>query len=270
MNGNNIVVKKNELVSKASYRMNHHEQLLFISALSEMNSKDHISDKKMYKIILSKIANEADISPKSFYSSAKKAVQKLKRREVSIPQENGKIIVTNFIQSYEYHDGDGEISIQFSNQILPYISHIRDSFVAYKLKQVAKFKSSYSVRIYELLIQRLDVSNIRKLELNELRELFKLSQSYNTYGNIKKKIINPSVIDINAYSDINIVYKEIREGRKVIALEFHIEALEPRPITKKQIEQEALPGETYNEVQDRLKEEKERKKTPFWKKYFKN
>ena len=268
MNGNNIVVKKNELVSKASYRMDHHEQLLFISVLSEINSKDHISDKNMYKINLAKVANEADISSKSFYSSAKKAIQKLKRREVSIPQENGKIIVTNFIQSYEYHDGEGEISIQFSNQILPYISHIRDSFVSYKLKQVAKFKSSYSVRIYEILIQRLDISHIRKIELNEVRELFKLSQSYNTYGNIKKKIINPAVIDINTYSDINVTYKEVKEGKKVIALEFHIEALEPRQTTKKQIEQEALPGETYSEVKERLKA-KEEKKESFWKKIFK-
>ncbi len=51
---------------------------------------------------------------------------------------------------------------------------------------------------------------------------------------------------------------------------FHIESLEPRPKTKKQLAQKALPGETYNEVKKRLKEDQKPKKISFWKSLFKS
>ena len=269
MNGNNLVTKTNDLVSKAAYNFSNLEQLLFTSALSEIDSREEISDQIYYKLDLKKLSILANITSNRRYSEFKKAIERLYLRRLTIPKDDGTMKVCGFIQSFEYHNGNASLSIKFSNDILPYISSIRDSFISYRFKQIAQFKSSYSVRLYELLIQRLDISNIRTLELHDLRHLFQLGKSYQSYSNIKLKVITPSIKDINTYSDINVIYKEIRTGRKVTALEFHIEALEPRPNTKKQIEQKALPGESYKEVEQRLKEEKEPKKTPFWKSLFK-
>ena len=269
MNGSNLITKRNELISKASYKLDYYEQLIFLSALSEIDSRENIDPDKEYSIDLPKLAKTADIENVKYYQHFKRSLQKLKRREISIPQKDGSIIVTNFLHAYRYHDGEAKISVCFSPKILPYISHIRSSFVSYKFKQIARFKCSYSVRIYELLIQQFDISNIRTIELDNLRHLCQLGKSYERYNNLIQRVISPAIKDINTYSDINVIYKEIRTGRKVTALEFHIEALEPRPITKKQIEQEALPGESYDEVKERLKEKKEPKKTPFWKNLFK-
>ena len=269
MNGNNIIAKRNNLVSKAAYNLENLEHLIFLSALSEVDSREQITDKNEYIINIPQLIKTANLTSTSVYTDLKKAAQRLRRREISIPQENGSILVTGFIQSYIYHDKEAKLSICFSTKIIPYISHIRETFVSYKFKQIAKFKSNYSVRLYELLIQRLDISNVQSIEIETIRKLFQLSSSYSRYSNFIIKVIIPAIKDINTHSDINIIYKEIRTGRKVTALEFHIEALEPRPTTKKQIEQEALPGETYSQVKERLKEEKEPKKTPFWKKLFK-
>ncbi len=89
------------------------------------------------------------------------------------------------------------------------------------------------------------------------------------YNNLIQRVISPALQDINKYSDINVIYNEVRIGRKVTALKFHIEALEPRPKTKKQLAQDALPGETYDEVKERLKEEKEPKKNSLLEKILK-
>lgn len=269
MNGNSIIAKKNDLVSQAAYRMDHYEHLIFLSALSQIDSREQIDDQTVYTIDVKMLAKTANIGATDYYSKIKKSAQKLFRREISIPLPSEKVLVTRFLQAYEYHDGEALLSIQFSNRILPYISFIKDSFVSYKFKQVAQFKSSYSVRLYELLIQRIDLSNTRTIELDQLRTLLKLGKSYQAYSNIKLKVITPAIKDINTYSDINVTYSEVRIGRKVTALEFHIEALEPRPKTKKQLAQVALPGETYGEVKERLKKEKEPKKPPFWEKILK-
>ena len=268
MNGNNLITKTNDFIAKSSYKISHLEQLIFISALSEIDSRQKISDNKMYTLNLIKLSKEAHIDTKRGYSNFKKAVERLYSRKLSIPKQNGKILVTGFIQAYEYHDGEANLSIRFSTDIIPYISAIRESFVSYKFKQIARFKSVYSTRIYEILIQKLDITNIRTINLNDIRKMFQLGKTYERYNNLKQRVIEPSIKDINEYSDINVIYKEVKEGRKITALEFHIEALEPRPVTKKQIEQEALPGESYKEVEQRLKEEKEPKKTPFWKSLF--
>ena len=268
MNGNNIIAKRNNLISKAAYNLENLEHLIFLSALSEVDSREQIIDKNEYIINIPKLIKTADLTSTSIYTDLKKAAQRLRRREISIPQEDGSVLVTGFIQSYIYHDKEAKLSICFSTKIIPYISHIRETFVSYKFKQIAKFKSNYSVRLYELLIQKLDISNIQSIEIETIRKLFKLSSSYSRYSNIKMKVINPAIKDINTYSDINVIYEEIRTGRKVTALEFHIEALEPRPSTKKQLEKVALPGESYDEVKGRLKEKKEPKKPPFWKKLF--
>ena len=268
MNNNHIITKRNELISKASFNMDYLEQLLFLSALSKAESKALITPKDKYTIDLAKLSNLADINKTNIYKESKKSILKLFNRRVTIPEKDGSSTVTGFIHSYNYHDGEGKISVSFSPEIIPYISQIKDSFVSYKFKQIAKFKCSYAVRLYELLVQRLDISNQRILELSEIRYLFKLGKSYERYNNLIQRVISPAIKDINTYSDINVFYKEIRTGRKVTALEFNIEALEPRPTTKKQIEQEALPGETYSEVKERLKA-KEEKKESFWKKIFK-
>lgn len=261
MNGNNIIAKKNELVSKASYKLDYYEHLIFLSALSEVDSRTEIDPKKRYQINLPDLAKLANIENENPYPHFKRAVQKLKKRELSIPEKDGSITVTGFIHAYNYHNGEAKLSVSFSPEIIPYISHIRESFVAYKFKQIAQFKCSYAIRIYELLIQNIDISTSKILSLDDLRSLFKLGKSYSKYSNIKSRVITPAVKDINTYSDINIIYKEIRSGRKVTALEFHIESLEPRPTTKRKLEENARPGETYEDVKQRLRSEE--KKKPF-------
>ncbi len=269
MNENNLLVKDNVLVSKAIYNIKYLEQLIFLSALSEIESRSKINSSEEYIIDLPKLAKIANLQS-DYYKEIKRAAENLYSRKISIPQKDGSIIVTGFIHAYKYHDGEAKLSVYFSPKIIPYISHIKNSFVCYKFKQIAKFRSSYAIRIYELLIQKIDISNIRIIEISEIKNLFKLGKSYDRYNNLIQRVISPALQDINKHSDINVIYKEIRTGRKITALEFHIEALEPRPKTKKQLAQEALPGETYKDVKERLKEEKEPKKAPFWKNLFKS
>ena len=268
MNENNILVKDNILVSKAIYNIKYLEQLIFLSALSEVESRSKIDHTEEHTIDLSKLAKIADLQS-DYYKEIKRAAENLYTRKISIPQEDGSVIVTGFIHAYRYHDGKAKLSVCFSPKIIPYISHIKESFVCYKFKQIARFRSSYAIRMYELLIQKIDLSTVRIIELKHLRDLFKLGKSYDRYNNLIQRVIEPAIKDINKHSDLNVIYKEIRTGRKVTALEFHIEALEPRPMTKKQIEHEALPGENYNDAQNRLKKEKDPKKTSFWKNLFK-
>jgi plasmid replication initiation protein len=45
-------------------------------------------------------------------------------------------------------------------------------------------------------------------------------KSYNRFPSLKQKVLEPAMKEINEYTDIDVTYREILKGRKVIKLEF--------------------------------------------------
>jgi plasmid replication initiation protein len=85
-------------------------------------------------------------------------------------------------------------------------------------------------------------------------------------ANLKLRVIDPSVKQINEHTDLQVGYENIKFGRTVTGLRFSIkEKLPPKPprhprITDAYIAACARPGETRDEVVARIMEE--RKKAP--------
>ena len=269
MNKNDIIVQNKPLIDSASYKLNYYSQLLFISALSRIDSRQKLTDQDYVQLDLNTLAETAGLTSTQYYTEFKSAAEKLRIAKLEINHAT-EVEVISFINGYTYSKGDAKLAISFNSKLIPYISELSSNFTVYKFKQISRFKCLYSARIYQLLIQRLDLSNTRHITLDELRTMFKLGKSYDRYSNIKTRILEPAITDINTHSDIRTKFTEVYSGRKVIGLDFTTLEIEPRPITKKQIEQEALPGETYNEVKEKLKAEKDPNRPSFWKKIFKH
>lgn len=47
-------------------------------------------------------------------------------------------------------------------------------------------------------------------------------KSYNRFPDLRRYVLEPAMKEINEYTDIDVSYREILKGRKVIKLEFHI------------------------------------------------
>jgi plasmid replication initiation protein len=85
-----------------------------------------------------------------------------------------------------------------------------------------KFKSIYSIRIYELLKQY-ESLGCRKFDLEDLRLSCGISENrLNLVADFRKKVLEISKREINEKSDILIDFKFIKKSRKVIAIEFLI------------------------------------------------
>ena len=92
-------------------------------------------------------------------------------------------------------------------------------------------KSSYSIRIFELLKQyeplkkrKIDLEELRKLvgttEIDQNGEIIK--EDYPLYGHFKSRVIVPAQKELKQKTDIYFNFTEIKEGRKVVAIEFEI------------------------------------------------
>ena len=86
--------------------------------------------------------------------------------------------------------------------------------------------------------------------------MFKLGKSYDRYSNIKTRILEPAITDINTHSDIKTKFTEVYSGRKVIGLDFTTLEIEPRQPTMKQITAQAKAGETENQTRAKIQKNK--------------
>ncbi len=90
---------------------------------------------------------------------------------------------------------------------------------SYELKQISRLSSYYSIRFYELLIQYKSTGE-RFLTLIKLREAFELTKEYPRFYDFKKRIISPSVSEINLNTDLFVEWDVIKKGKVITGLVF--------------------------------------------------
>ena len=92
-------------------------------------------------------------------------------------------------------------------------------YTSYTLRYVLPMKSTYSIRLYELLKSYSKNNQSWWFELDQLRHLLDC-ENYNRFPDFRRYVLEPSVREINQYTDISIDVKLIKDGRKVKAVEF--------------------------------------------------
>lgn len=267
MDKNSLVVKSNALI-ETSYRLTTNEQRIILSCISQIRNDGPVTDKTMYTITAAEFSDVCGTNIKTSYRELKSAAIKLKRREVRITQEpNGKgrrkkTLIAGWVQSIEYSEGAGKVSLRFNHDILPYLSELNKCFTSYKLGNVTRMSSTYGARIYEILLQWGDMGE-RETSVDWLRKTLQLEKKYKQMCDLKKRVLDPAVKDINQNSDLFVEWEQRKSGRKVTHLKFKFglkskqtkhKSLKPKVlrINKSIIEKNAHPGESYEEAENRI------------------
>jgi hypothetical protein len=116
------------------------------------------------------------------------------------------------------HDDNIVARMIFSPEIVPLLSDLRANFTQFLVKDVAKFTSIYSFRIYQLLMQYKSTGYI-KISIDDLRYMLVLQNKYPLVADLKKRAIDVAVDEINEKSPYNVQCEFIKKGRKFVALE---------------------------------------------------
>ncbi len=88
-------------------------------------------------------------------------------------------------------------------------------------------KSTYAIRIYELLKEKRKSDGLVKenesLTIN-IEDLRNATDTVNKYGltDFKRNVLEISVREISCNAEFAIEYKQIKEGRKVVAFKFNL------------------------------------------------
>ncbi len=215
-----IIVQHNRLI-EARYNLSLQEKRVVLWLISQIDRDD--KGFKEYKITIREFSKILDLDTKNQYTQVRLVFERLMRRVITITNtETDKTLQVHWVSSAEYSHGDGCVAVCFDPKLAPYLLQLKSEFTKISLADVLSLKSIYSIRIFELLLQYQPIGK-RTIEIKDLREYCGIeTKEYADYFDLKRKVINRALKEINAKTDYEISYEEIKESRRVAAIEFFI------------------------------------------------
>lgn len=222
MDSNYVVKKSNYFIMNCSYDLSVEEQKIILTLASLVRKDDE--DFKSYKFKISEFMEMVGVDTKTKYKDIPEITKELMKKVFEIyDEEDDKTIQTAWLSSATYKKGTGMIELEFSKALRPYMLKLNKYYTSYKLKNILKMKSKYSIRFYEILKCALG-ENKKEIVINyeELKELLKASNTYSRPYDFKKYVLEKVKSEIKDFTDITFEYEEIKFGRKLESIKFMI------------------------------------------------
>lgn len=218
-----VVHQDNELVM-ACYRMTLTEKRLLLLGISKIDYSKYPSRSEPleFDITVGEWKSAYSDSSRSIYKDIEAASKRLIGRQVFIKGRSDSDQVLNWLDRCVYHRGEGRISIRFGWSICHYLAGFVDQFTRLNIMHIRALSSFHSIRLYELLIQ-FRATGFRAIKIEEFRTLLGIDNAYPRFADLKRRIIVPSVNELNKNTDISISWTEVKEGKKVVSLRFIFE-----------------------------------------------
>ena len=250
-----MVVKSNKLI-EAAYDITVAEQKILLSAITRVRRDEPVTDEVMYTITANSLADMSGFAAKHEYRNLAAAASRLFNRVIII-KDGTETEETRWVQTCRYKPDQGCVELRFSKDILPYLNQLTERFTQYKLQNVIGMKSSYGIRLYELLMQWQSIGE-REISLEAFKEMLGIKpEQYKTIQNLKARVINAAVKDVNTHSDLKVEWGQRKTGRRVTHLQFQFGPKDDKKAAKRltndQIAAQARPGETWEQARDRLR-----------------
>lgn len=158
------------------------------------------------------------------YQRMKEAEDSLFNRRFSFFDEDGKLVKSRWIQQVKYLDDEGAIELVFTLAVVQGISKIdgiKDFFTQYLLSQTAQLNSTYSARLYELLIQWRAIGKTPVFELATFREQLGIGvNEYKRMDHFKTRVLDLAISEISEKTDIEATYQQHKKGRLISGFSF--------------------------------------------------
>ena len=221
------VVLQNRVVE--CYRsMSLDEKRLFIMA-TPLARTTKISSNDPIFISSSEFSKECGIDLSTAYTALELASERLFTRFFGYTAENGDRVKMRWLNKVIYKAGQGGSELYFSDEVLLLLREFDalNPYTKYKKEVVLRLKKDYSLDFYHLAKKHQTMGGFQ-ISLDELFEQLGLPESYRRIGNLKDRVIKPSLEEITANTDIDLSYENVKRGRSVVGFKFTVRE-KPKP-----------------------------------------
>ena len=200
------------------------------------NNTVYLSKKELFSFF--------EVSSSSKHSQFKEAIEFMQKQAYFKIKSNKKlgieyesIVPIPYVKWNDYND---EVTIQFSEHIMPYLINLKSEFTQYKISELQKLNSKYSIILYRWLSMNYNqyehysnkggrraeqVESYRNpsISVKELREITDTVNEYKHFPHFENWILKKPLEEINAHTSFNVSYEKIKKGRSIDSIVFHIE-----------------------------------------------
>lgn len=218
-----LVVKHNDLIQKVSYNLTAIEQKLIIYVISKIKANDKELDKIEIKV--DDFCTVCGIDKTYFYSEFKETIDSLDNKSYWI-QTDKKIFKFRWFSEAEYIYGEGKVRILLNTNLNQYLINLKKNFTEYEIYNILMLKGKHSIRLFELF-KSYSYMHYISFKIDEFRKILCIDTvTYKNFNNLKVKVLDKAIAEINKYTELEVEYKAIRKGRKVIEIAFYIKRKE--------------------------------------------
>lgn len=265
-----LVVKHNVLAN-ASYSLSLTEQrLVLLAIIDARRSGQGITANDPLTIVASDYAKQFGTNRNTAYQALKDSCAHLFERRFSCIEINKKgkreQIVSRWVSQISYVEDEAIVKLIFAPAVVPLVTELEQHFTRYELEQVAGLSSAYAVRMYEILLSQRGRQKVDMIELSELRNRLGVEDGkYKHMHQLKARVLDMALSQINEHTDITAKYKQHKSGRKIIGFSFNFSFKKTASTPKKQPDPSyytradldknpklANPGESYEQALKRL------------------
>lgn len=228
------IMKANALIQKSRYSLSLPEQRIvnYVCALIKPSEDGEESYQMDYEIDLKDYCRVCgmDMDGNHIYDVLKNAFESLNSKCIWVPiiDEKGvpcEQLVSWFSRVRVYKK---KATVRLDEIIAPFLFNLKKEFTEFRLVDTLGMKSVYSMHLFEILKSYAFRGGI-KLEVDELKHLLLIDEtpSYKTFPNLRRRVIDPAIKEINERTSLTVSYEPIKSGNKVVELDFTIRQKEP-------------------------------------------
>jgi plasmid replication initiation protein len=216
------VVKHNDLIQKARYNLSINQQKLIAYVISLIKPTD--KDFMMYEISVKDFCELCGLDKNHFYTEMQEILLDLDKKSFLVETEE-KIFNFRWFSEFEYIKGQGKIRVQLNSNLKQYLIGLYERFTVYELYNILGIKGKYALRFYELFqsyfnSKKEDVT-MKSIDLEELKKLI-YAENYKDFKGFRRRVLEPSIKEINEYTDLTVTYDTMRTGKSVSSIRFRI------------------------------------------------
>ena len=212
---NNLSVTKSNNLVDASYKLNVQAQKLILACLGKIDSRAEIPN----EITITAIEYGDLMGISNARRDLYKAADHLFDAVITLKDNNEEIKLRWVQKSVLKKKGEGSVTITWSDDVLKYISVLKNRFTTYKLRHISELKSGHSIRLYELLM-RFNSTGARIISIADFKSALGVSDKYPKFKELTRRVINPAIDELNKSSDLIVQYETLKKGKTVTALAF--------------------------------------------------
>lgn len=206
-----VAVQSNSMIN-SKYSLDPTQQKLILLAIAQIK----VADEKFFKYSCSVAELEERLGVQIQHKQFRDTCEDLFKKPIRI--NNGRSWkLFNWFSSMQYIDEEARFEFKISDDFIPYLLKLKENFTTFNIEQALKFSGKYTTRFYQFLIQaQHQQAKKRTFALEELYELLQLPPTLSRFDNFRLKVLEPSLAEISAKSDIKAAYEPTKKLRKKV------------------------------------------------------